>query len=324
MKYLNFPDGYEQRLPTLDGQPATVHVFDEDSIDAINSALAARRPLLVRGEPGTGKSQLARAAAAALGRAFLSFTVDARSEARDLRFTVDTVARLAEAQILGHREKAKDFDIQEHLAEERFTEPGPLWWVFNWKSAAEQQAKIGRGAPPWSPENWTPKDGVVLLIDEIDKSDPAVPNGLLEALGEGRFRAPSAVEICPDPMAEPPLVVVTTNEERALPDAFLRRCLVLQLGWPSDEEALTAAFVARGRAHFPDLGEEILVRAAEMTAKDRADVAARGVCPPGGAEYLDLLRVVDEIYRNQPEHQLDALQRTRKFTLRKHPQEPAW
>src|SRR5215831_19488070 len=88
-------------LPAAGGLPDSVHVIDEDSILAINAALATGRPLLVRGEPGTGKSQLARAAAQALGRAFVSHAVDARTETRDLLWTVDAVARLAEAQVMG-------------------------------------------------------------------------------------------------------------------------------------------------------------------------------------------------------------------------------
>src|SRR5687768_8260151 len=88
-------------LPALGGMPPSVHVIDEDSILAVNAALTTGRPLLVRGEPGTGKSQLARAAAAALQRAFLPHAVDGRTETRDLLFTVDAVARLAMAQVMG-------------------------------------------------------------------------------------------------------------------------------------------------------------------------------------------------------------------------------
>src|SRR4051812_49021009 len=87
-------------LPAMGGMPSSVHVIDEESIDAINAALATARPLLVRGEPGTGKSQLARAAAVLLGRAFLAHAVDARTETRDLLWTLDAVARLATAQVM--------------------------------------------------------------------------------------------------------------------------------------------------------------------------------------------------------------------------------
>ncbi len=231
MKYLDLAPGDVQRLVPYGTLPASVHVFDDDTIEATNAALAAGRPLLVRGEPGTGKSQLARAVATALDRALLSFTADARTEARDLMFTIDTVSRLAEAQILGHLPHDANLDVRQQLSEGRFTSPGPLWWLFDWPSA-ERQAALGGGARPWTPEGWTPPRGAVLLLDEIDKADPAVPNGLLEALGQGQFQIPGGTMVSATDSACAPLVVVTTNEERALPDAFVRRCLVLQLGWP--------------------------------------------------------------------------------------------
>jgi MoxR-like ATPase len=322
VRYLEFAPGHVEPLPPYGTLPATVHVFDGDTIEAVNAALAARRPLLVRGEPGTGKSQLARAASAALGRAFLPFTVDARTEARDLLFIVDTVARLADAQILGHLPAEEGLDVRVRLAEKRYTEPGPLWWVFDWGSAG-RQIEDGRGTVPWTPEGWRPADGAVLLVDEIDKADPAVPNGLLEALGQNRFRVPGGETVAASEDAVAPLVIVTTNEERALPDAFVRRCLVLQLAWPASREELIAALVDRGRAHFAKLDADVLEKAAGMVADDRAEVARRGVCPPGGAEYLDLLRAVAVRFAGDPDKQRAALDRIRSFALRKHPTEGA-
>ena len=320
MKYLRFEPGHVERLSPYRTLPGTVHVFDDDSIAAINAAIGAGRPLLVRGEPGTGKSQLARAAAEALKRSFLPFTVDARTEARDLLYTVDTVARLAEAQIVGHLKDAPTLDVRTHLAEKNFTVPGPLWWVFNWQSAFEQARRAG-GLPPLAPEGWSPGDGAVLLVDEIDKADPAVPNGLLEALGQGQFPTPwgEAVAAADDGMA--PLVIITTNEERSLPDAFVRRCLVLQYRWPGQKEELKAAFVARGQAHFPEASKDLLENAAAMVAEDREVVEARGLCPPGGAEYLDLVRAVLAQWPKSPEQQKKGLERIRSFALRKHPGE---
>ena len=86
-------------LPVRGGPADQVHLFEAEDIQAINAALAAERPLLVRGEPGSGKSQLARAAAQCLGRAFISFTVDSRTESRDLLWEFDAVQRLADAQL---------------------------------------------------------------------------------------------------------------------------------------------------------------------------------------------------------------------------------
>ena len=94
MNLMQIEVGHTTELYTCGGMPEQVHVFDQPSIDAVNAALAAGRPLLVRGEPGTGKSQLARAAAKVLGRVFVSHVVDARTESRDLLWQFDAVRRL--------------------------------------------------------------------------------------------------------------------------------------------------------------------------------------------------------------------------------------
>ena len=101
MKFLEIEAGTTVRLPARGDLPEQTHVFDADSIRAINTALAARRPLLVRGEPGIGKSQLAKAAAKQLKRPYVQHVVDARTESHDLLWHYDAVARLAEAQLCG-------------------------------------------------------------------------------------------------------------------------------------------------------------------------------------------------------------------------------
>jgi MoxR-like ATPase len=148
-----------------------------------------------------------------------------------------------------------------------------------------------------------------------------VPNGLLEALGQGQFATPWGEAIAAPKTAVAPLVVITTNEERALPDAFVRRCLVLHLAWPSERKDLVAALVERGRAHFPRAARDLLDLAATMVAEDREIVAARGVCPPGGAEFLDLLRAVLTQWPKDRTKQREGLERIRGFALRKHPEE---
>ena len=97
MRFLQVEPGKDIAIPTPGDRPDLRHVFDQDGIDAVNAALAAGRPLLVGGEPGVGKSQLAIAAALALGRAYAHTVVDAHTEARDLLWHHDAVARLAEA-----------------------------------------------------------------------------------------------------------------------------------------------------------------------------------------------------------------------------------
>ena len=103
-----------------------VHVFDEESIWALNAAIAARRPLLVRGEPGVGKTQLARAAAVITKRLFVSYVVDSQTQSRDLLWEFDAVQRLAEAQLLGTLRGPPD-SVGDALAVEKFIKPGPVW-----------------------------------------------------------------------------------------------------------------------------------------------------------------------------------------------------
>src|SRR3954469_13233582 len=98
MRFLDVAPGHEVPLAPRGCLPEQVHVFEEEAIQAVNAALAAGRPLLVRGEPGIGKSQLARAAAKCLGKAYIPHVVDSRTESRDLLWHFDAVGRLAEAQ----------------------------------------------------------------------------------------------------------------------------------------------------------------------------------------------------------------------------------
>ncbi len=172
------------KLPSHSGLPVRVHTFDEPSIGAINAALAAQRPLLVRGEPGVGKTQLAEAVAAKLRRAFYPFTVDSRTEARDVLWRFDAVMRLAQAQLCAalHQDAPA---VERALAITNFVYPGPLWWAFDAKSAG--QASGGRPPPGPADNARRQKNGWVVLIDEIDKAESDVPNGLLEALGAGQF-----------------------------------------------------------------------------------------------------------------------------------------
>ncbi|MDN5850576.1 MAG: MoxR family ATPase, partial [Nitrococcus sp.] len=312
-----------------------MHQFELRQIQAVDAALAARRPLLVRGDPGTGKSQLARAAAKELERAFISHTVDARTESRDLLWHFDAVSRLAEAQLMGalHRSSApanagarsentvasKQQEINERLAIKRFLHPRALWWAFDWEGALQQAQVAGLPSPP-QPDGGDPSNGCLVLIDEIDKGEPDVPNGLLEALGAGRFTPQGWDEPVTAKGDIAPLVIITTNEERALPDAFVRRCLVLHLRLPDDGEELTLLLMARGRAHFIDLkvSDQVLEAAAALLIADRAHAKENNWRPlPGQAEYLDLLRVVTT-RKETPKAQKDLLKDVGEFMLKKH------
>jgi MoxR-like ATPase len=282
-------------LPARPGWPATRHQFDTRSQWAIRAALATGRPLLVRGEPGTGKTQLARAAADVLKRPFLYKVINGRSEVTELLYDFDAVARLSEAQVLGHIEKDQA-KAREALSPERFVRPGKVWWALNWLGA-QGQAELSRsesedvGGFDWS-------NGCVLLVDEIDKADAELPNALLECFANQSFQ----VDYLKDPVSShpdqpPPLVIVTTNEERELPAAFLRRCLVLHLDLEREADKLRAFLVERGEVHFkPKHGarkdfKDVLQAAAGRVLKGRSSMSG-ALHRPGQAEYLDLCRAV--------------------------------
>lgn len=181
IRILDIRPGTEVRLTPLGGVADQVHVFEATTIDAVNAALAAGRPLLVRGEPGIGKSQLARGAAKCLERAYIQYVVDARTESRDLLWHFDAIERLAEAQLCGALKEDPEA-VRERLRVEKYLRPGPLWWAFDWKDA-EKQAGLAGGSPPPQRDGGKPGNGCIVLVDEIDKAETDVPNGLLEALG---------------------------------------------------------------------------------------------------------------------------------------------
>ena len=244
------------------GDETITHVMEEEQDLAIRAAMAANRPLLVRGEPGIGKTQLAYAAAIMLKRPLVAFTVDSATESRDLMWSFDAVERLAEAQAAAHLYADKD-ELRAQMDVKRFVRPGPIWWAIDWASAQKQLA--AEQAAPERPKGWKADQGVVILIDEIDKADSDVPNGLLEAFGLRQFTPQGwSKPIKMKSGVQRPLIIVTTNEERMLPDAFMRRCFVLNLRLPdcvnasgeklSDEQhnAFLDFLIGRGEAHFQD------------------------------------------------------------------------
>jgi len=315
LKKLEVPYDHELPLPQVDSWPESVHMFDKEQVWALRAALAAERPLLVRGEPGTGKSQLARAAAALLGRAFIYTVIFARNECQELQYHFDEVTRLGRAQILSTLSNA--CDVEEKLEPRHFLSPGVLWWAFDWNGAQKQyEHYTAHSRIPHHPQDWKPSDGAVVLIDEIDKAEAELPNGLLETLGNGSFTIPylkQAIGLSQD--SPPPLVIITTNEERELPDAFVRRCLVLHLSVPEEDAELKAWLVQRGRIHFKEeCDAEILNAAADMLIEDRQRVLQDHRVGPGLAEYLDMLRAMTRI----PGDQKEKLKEMRTFVLKKH------
>ncbi len=283
------------KLADRPGLPEQYHQFEPESALAIRAALGACRPLLVRGEPGVGKTQLAAAAARVLGRPLVQKVVESRTESRELLWEFDAVQRLAEAQLAGAvgslilgqaaADPAAGPAVDPHetvsnllrtrLEFGKFVRPGPLWWGFDWEDAQRQAVRSGSPVPALDGEA-NPGNGWVVLIDEIDKAEADLPNGLLEALGAGEF-TPLGQNQPVKVAGEFPLVIITTNEERVLPNAFIRRCLVLHLKLPEDDKALRDYLVSRARVHFPRVAK--VEKSAELFQQGGR---AAGQGPEGG------------------------------------------
>jgi MoxR-like ATPase len=285
-------------LDASDRYPAAGHLWSQSEIDALILAWAARRPLLVRGEAGSGKSQIARAAAEVLGSQPLVEVIHPRFEALDLLYRVDSVGRLADA----HLQRLDE-------SNEKYVKRGRLWEAFARGEAA--------GAAP------------VLLVDEIDKADADVPNALLEVLGNRSFTVPPLNDrVVRAEAGRLPLVVITTNEERELPPAFVRRCVVLNLNPPKDQAAFVKWLIDRGSVHHHlDVADTARRHAAGQVFDDRQAAVAAGYPPVGLAEYIDLLTALDELTRDSlgPERsarQLAWLQRLSVYALVKNADQP--
>lgn len=330
--------------------PPSRHRFNKDSIWALNAAITAKRPLLLRGEPGIGKSQFARAVAKIMNVPFLYHVVNERTERDDLLFTYDAVARLGMAQ-LGeaavtdtHRAAVRELrqaslvdaaakpdaipSLSELLAQSNFICPGVLWWAFDWEDAHRKTSCFRTFCRPCPlhipPEGWSPTDpenqiGPVILIDEIDKADPSVPNGLLESLGNEGFTS-SMLDYPVRKKGAMPLVIITTNEERELPAAFLRRCLVLHMDFPSVEADAYAFLLERARVHVPeaDVSNDICVAVIKQLLEDRATAHSSGLPKPGAAEFLDILTILRGMNPGDDAAQEQALKEIYAFAFEKN------
>lgn len=266
------------------------YLLDKQSAFALEMALATGRPLLVKGDPGMGKSYLARAAAAKLDRRFVAEVVNINTEGQDLLWRYDPVARLNDAQSGEAGEPV------------HYLNPGVLWWVFGWTGAEKHYDEVCRHKsyrPQYSKTEGDLANGMVLLIDEIDKAEPSLPNSLLEVLGNGDFDIPllgkTAAQDEPEPKRPPPLVIITTNEERELPPAFMRRCLVLDIS--VEDERFADWMIERADVHISDAqcSQAIKRMAVQQLQKDRKDAEKQGMVKAGLAEFIDLLTALDEM-----------------------------
>jgi MoxR-like ATPase len=266
-------NGGEGQPDRNDGQ---VYVyFDEDIVLAVNIALATKRPLLLSGPSGCGKSTLARNIALTLGRRYYEHVVTARTEARDLLYRFDAVHRLNDAQV----------GSESMPPIEKYIVPGALWWALSPETAAERGSKAGlaKAYRAADPSRGTSSSDAVVLIDEIDKADPDVPNGLLVPLGSFRFTvAESNAEVASD---REPLIVITNNGERELPEAFTRRCVALTVPSPTEEQLIEIARAVLPQAEryegiLGPLARRLIALAAESAYAQRYSTA----------EYLDAVR----------------------------------
>lgn len=291
---------------TTDLGGGIAHFWSVEEREAVVFALASRRPLLVRGEPGTGKSQLARACAVELGVEHFPLVIRPRMEASDPLYSLDAVSRLAEAQVLGAMLSGTLEErlalVKEKIDPQNFQQHGVLW------RAMEQEP------PRRRPAHW-PR--AVVLLDEIDKADADLPNHLLEVLGNRCFQPPHGPMVrCAGHF---PLVIATSNSERDLPPAFLRRCAVLQV---QPDEADAGRFMdwlcARARAHhaLAAFDAEQMRAAAQMVWEDRQRCGDRGKV--GLAEFLDLLYAVLEIAGKSAKKIATELTKARPYALQKY------
>src|SRR5262245_42457591 len=237
-------------VPTLalaDRRDRSIYVYTDEIVLAVNVALATGRPLLVRGPSGCGKSTLARNVARTLARRYYEQVISSRTQARDLLWQMDLLRRLQDAQA---EKLAPDFAP--------YVLPGVLWWSFDRDSALAQMAlsRSGNGSMGEAGE-YTSGRGSVVLLDEIDKADPDVPNNLLVPLGSLTFFVEETGKHVH--ANEAPLVFLTTNDERDLPPAFVRRCVELKISSPSPEQLVNV-----GKAHFETAPEALLKRVAEI------------------------------------------------------------
>jgi len=225
------------------------YVATDDLKVAVNAAVLLRRPLLVKGEPGTGKTVLAHEIAKALGAPLIEWNVKSTTKAHQGLYEYDTVARLRDGQL--GEERVHDIG--------NYIKRGKLWDAF------------------------TSKQLPVLLIDEIDKADIEFPNDLLQELDRMEFHVYETGETIK--AADRPIVVITSNNEKELPDAFLRRCFFHYIQFP-DHDTMRAII----EVHFPGIQKVLVSRAMEIFYEVR-DVPGLKK-KPSTSELLDWLKLL--------------------------------
>ena len=237
----------EKSFDQFKGSPD--YVTSEPLRNAVNVAIALERPLLIRGEPGTGKTLLAHSIAQGLGKNLLMWNIKSTSKAQEGLYVYDTVQRLNDSRF-------GDRDI----------------------SDIKQYIKLGKLG-----QSFTSSERVVLLIDEIDKADIEFPNDLLNELDEMDFYIPETEETIS--AIHRPITIITSNAEKELPDAFLRRCIFHYIEFPAPD--LMEEIV---RVHFPNIKDELLREAKNaFYALRNADELRK---KPSTSELIDWIRAL--------------------------------
>src|SRR5579862_4787668 len=230
-------------------ESTATYIATEDLKIAVNAAIVLERPLLIKGEPGTGKTLLAEEIAGSLGRELISWHIKSTSKAQQGLYEYDAVSRLRDSQ-LGD---ARVHDIGNYILK------GRLWEAFE---APEQP---------------------VLLIDEIDKADIEFPNDLLRELDRMEFYVYETRELIK--ARHRPIILITSNNEKELPDAFLRRCFFHYIRFP-DESTMRAIV----EVHFPGLKQELLSEALTAFFEVRATPGLKK--KPSTSELLDWIKLL--------------------------------
>ena len=225
------------------------YVASNDLMSTVNIAMALQKPLLIKGEPGTGKTMLARAVSEALGKKLVIWNVKSTTKAQDGLYVYDVVQRLYDSQF----GSAGVDDIGKYI----------------------KLGKLG--------EAFTADEQVVLLIDEIDKADLEFPNDLLWELDQMEFYIPETKETIK--AKQRPIVIITSNAEKELPDAFLRRCVFHYINFP-DQEQMEEIL----RVHFDNLDEKLVQQAlvAFYWLRDMKGIEKK----PSTSELVDWLRAM--------------------------------
>lgn len=225
------------------------YVATEDLTVAVNAAVLLERPLLIKGEPGTGKTELAKQVASALGLDLIEWNIKSTTKAQQGLYEYDAVSRLRDSQLGDERVR----DVGNYIRK------GKLWSAFE----ADQK--------------------VVLLIDEIDKADIEFPNDLLQELDKMAFYVYETGETVS--ARNRPVVIITSNNEKELPDAFLRRCFFHYIAFP-DQETMRQIV----KVHYPAIKEQLLTTALTQFYEVREQQGLKK--KPSTSEVLDWLKLL--------------------------------